>query len=86
MKMTSENYEAFKLALEPVKASHPDFAKSYKASDISPKQCRWDVTYVAKATPFICNILYRAGLNDDHIDTALKAIMREWGWKWAAGK
>lgn len=38
------------------------------------RRLRWDMTYVAKLTPWICSTLY-SYLDDNHIDTALRAIM-----------
>lgn len=48
-----------------------------KSKDIE-KRLRWDCLYAAGLTPFICDNLY-SYLNDDHIDTALKNIIKELG-------
>jgi hypothetical protein len=46
-----------------------------KAQDIE-KRIRWDYCFGAGLSPWICDNLY-IYLNDTHIDTALKSIMRE---------
>lgn len=60
----------------------------YKARGLSFKRWRWDQLYTSEATSiqgdqlrgegytFITR-LYANGLNDDHIDTALRAIIRD---------
>ena len=40
------------------------------------KRYRWDLAYAAKLSPFMCEHVYKYA-NDDHIDTALKAIVKE---------
>lgn len=40
------------------------------------KRFRWDLCHASGLTPWICKELY-AYVNDTHIDTALKAIMKE---------
>lgn len=48
------------------------------------KRVRWDMLWAAVGSSWICDNLYRegvngpyTGVNDTHIDTALRAIMRE---------
>ncbi len=45
-----------------------------KAKDVE-KRLRWDFSYSAKLTPFICDTLYSYA-NDTHIDTALRSIIK----------
>ena len=40
------------------------------------KRYRWDLCHASGLTPWICKELYPY-VNDTHIDTALKAIMKE---------
>ena len=42
--------------------------------EVSPERARWDALW---ASGFDAAPLYLAGLNDDHIDTALRKIARE---------
>jgi len=44
----------------------------YVARDLSAKRFRWDMLH---ASGFDTGPLYRAGLDDNHIDTALKNIL-----------
>ena len=37
---------------------------------------RWNLSYAAKLTPFICDNVYSYA-DDTHIDTALRSIVRE---------
>ncbi len=46
-----------------------------KAQDVE-KRLRWDLSYAAGLTPWICDNIYPYA-NDDHIDTALRNIMKE---------
>lgn len=39
---------------------------------------RWDLLHSAVGSKWICDMLYPYA-NDDHIDTALRAVMRELG-------
>lgn len=41
------------------------------------KRLRWDLCYMAHLTEYICMKIYPYA-NDDHIDTALRKIMKEW--------
>jgi len=49
------------------------FANADKTKDLS-KRFRWDLFHAAGGTKFACDTLYDY-LNDDHIDTALRAIV-----------
>jgi hypothetical protein len=50
-------------------------SKDSRVKDLE-KRIRWDLTYQANLTGFICDSLY-SYLDDSHIDTALKSIMKE---------
>ena len=79
MKITSKDYETMKAAILPLASyikSHRAFiVEQGKAKDIEMR-LRWDMAHAAKLTPFICETLYKY-VDDRHIDTALKAIMKE---------
>jgi hypothetical protein len=46
-----------------------------KAKDVE-KRLRWDLLYLSGLSKWICDNLYTY-LNDEHIDTALRAIMKK---------
>lgn len=48
-----------------------EIQKRYAARDLSAMRFRWDMMH---ASGFNTAPLYRAGLNDSHIDTALRNI------------
>ena len=48
----------------------------HKPKDLN-KRLRWDLFSFCFSSKWICNYLYSAGLNDTHIDTALRQIMDE---------
>ena len=50
-----------------------DFLRSESVKDLD-KRYRWDLAHAAVGTRWICD-LYDLGLNDSHIDTALRAIV-----------
>ena len=59
--------------------AHRQFIANEGRAKDPEKRLRWDLSYYAGLTPFICDTVYGAGLNDDHVDTALRSIMRELG-------
>lgn len=62
-------------------------AKAYEYAGLTPKRFRWDCLHGALGSRWICDSLYRThDCNDDHIDSALRAIMRAIGIDWAATK
>ncbi len=50
-----------------------DFLNSDHVSDLN-KRYRWDLAHAAVGSGWICD-QYAKGLNDDHVDTALRAIV-----------
>ena len=80
MKIKAEHYEHMKQAISKV---DKEIAASHKASlkddprvkDID-KRFRWDLLYAAKLSIWMCDNLY-SYMNDDHVDTALKNIVKE---------
>jgi hypothetical protein len=80
MKIQQEHFNHMKAAIAAIPAekvaAHAKFiANEGKAQD-EEKRLRWDLSYYAGLTPFICKNVYPYA-NDDHVDTALRAIMRE---------
>lgn len=81
MKIKKEDYQHMKNAIAFL---NPDNIKEHlafiiqeeKAKDINMR-LRWDTFYAAGLSRFACDTLYKYGCNDDHIDTALKAIAKE---------
>ncbi len=79
MKIKPEHFEKIKAACEAVVAANPGIAEKYKAAGLSEMRFRWDVLWTAKidgnkSSQFICDVLYKYDVNDDHIDTALRTI------------
>jgi hypothetical protein len=70
MKMTPEHYAYLEAAIRAVDT--PELRA--KAKGWTPKRYRWNLTYIAKLSPWICSTLYKY-LDDDHIDTALRRIV-----------
>jgi hypothetical protein len=59
---------------EIAKHDTPELREWYKKNNMSDKRYRWDLTYRAGLTSWICSNLYSYA-NDDHIDTALRSIV-----------
>lgn len=76
MKIRPEHYAKMKSEIARVLTTvQPQVLDVFRKTH-SEKRFRWDLMYAAKLTPFICNELYPYA-NDEHIDTALRAIVRE---------
>ena len=43
------------------------------------KRFRWDLSYAAGLTRWVCDTLYPTGVDDSHIDTALRKAVRDLG-------
>ena len=52
----------------------PEARASYRAAGLSDRRFRWDLSYRARLTPWICANVYSYA-DDTHIDTALRAIV-----------
>jgi hypothetical protein len=76
MKIKAEHFATLKSLIEPVKAQTPvpEYVKANPT--FSPKRVRWDYYHAAgkDARELLCGTLYQY-MNDDHMDTALKAIV-----------
>ncbi len=86
MKMSSENFSVFKEAIESyfknsITRSYKSIELSYINGGLTPLRCRWDVLWKVKSMKllpdhFIEDKLYKEnGLDDSHIDTALKKVL-----------
>ena len=73
MKIKPEDYEHLKKAIAPLDTE--ELRKQYKDAGLSDKRYRWDLSYKANLTKFICDTLYPY-MNDVHIDTALKSLVK----------
>jgi hypothetical protein len=65
-----------------IKAKNVDIAAyraslmPYRGKDIE-KRIRWDLMYVSVGSRWVCDNIYPLGMNDTHIDTALRKIVGE---------
>lgn len=91
MKIKPEDYEKIKSAVQHVLDKRPDAMQVYIDSGKTAKRFRWDVLYASGlkigdgiGTQGDVNVYGYA--HDDHIDTALRTIMKEAGLDWAAGQ
>ena len=81
MKIKREHYDIMKQQIAKIwckekHESHFQFVVNEgKAKDIR-KRVRWDWSYYANLTPFICEKIYPYA-NDTHLDTALRSIISE---------
>ena len=80
MKMTATHFTVLRVSIEAkdtaeVRARYRagDFLNSERTSDVN-KRYRWDLAHSAVGSGWICD-QYALGLNDSHIDTALRAIV-----------
>lgn len=85
MKMKTEHYATLRAALVPVITgehyeAHREALKSDPRVKDLDKRLRWDALYAVSRTSAVpqgfIGSLYEY-LNDDHIDTALRAIVRD---------
>lgn len=76
MKMTHTRFQDLQAHIQAFltsrNLSEDEVTEHYHARGLSPKRARWDVLYASKYPAGVC---YDEGLNDDHIDTALRRIM-----------
>lgn len=81
MKMRPEHFALLKSECEAVLRARPTMRSSYKDKGRSITRLRWDVVGAIRVDgktgiQWVCDELYHY-LNDDHINTALKAIIKE---------
>lgn len=78
MKIKPEHYDELLASISPWVAqlqSHRANLAARQVNDID-KRLRWDALYAAKPSRWVCDTLYPY-VDDTHIDTALRSIMRE---------
>jgi hypothetical protein len=73
VKITNEHFSTMATMVAPLDT--PEKRAQYRAQNLTDKRYRWDLAYAAGCTRFICDALY-AYLDDTHIDTALRAIVK----------
>lgn len=82
MKIKPEHYAHMRAEMFKVMAANPDKGLAhYQRNNIGKdpvKRFRWDVLWAAKLSIWVCDTLYPYGINDDHIDTALRNIIQEY--------
>lgn len=79
MKIKPEHYQHMLEAIRPLAprlAEHREKLKGDPRVKDIEKRVRWDAFNAAGLTRWSCDTLYPY-LNDDHIDTALRTIMKE---------
>ncbi len=69
MKMKKETYNALKSMVDVHHST--ELHKAYVNDGVSDEQYRWDILF---RSGFSMRTLYKMGLNDNHIDTALRKI------------
>lgn len=88
LKMTAEHLEQLRTAITAIPELR-QLAEGYGKSDLRPGLFRWDMLWKSKLRAGD-SIGMKTGwpvydyLNDDHIDSALRQIMRELDLTWAA--
>lgn len=83
MKITKQHYDHMLECMRPIVADKrlPAYINQLKedtrVKDIN-KRLRWDILYAGIKSSWVSDNLYTYA-NDDHIDTALRQIMKELG-------
>ena len=79
MKIQAEHYSYMREKISPLKGQIESFRQRIinegQARDVE-KRLRWDLAYIADLTWWLCDNVYPYA-KDDHIDTALRSIMKE---------
>ncbi len=85
MKIKPEHYAYIKRAIECATVDKPmdELEARYRTQNLTSKRFRWDCTYAAKLSTWLCDNVYTYA-DDTHIDTALRSVMRDMGHNWAA--
>jgi hypothetical protein len=72
MKVTPEHVSHMKAMI--VGHDVVSLREAYKAAGLTDKRYRWDLSYRAGLTPWICDNIYSYA-DDTHLDTALRSIV-----------
>lgn len=80
MKMRKDHFETLKKHVLETLEKYPNAKQEYADAEYSPKRFRWDALHATRingerSCKWICSNLYYY-LNDDHIDTALRRIVK----------
>lgn len=78
MKITPAHYSAIRSSIIPLADrfhGHREFLRLEGKSNDVEKRLRWDAFHASNHAGILSDLY--AYLNDDHIDTALRSIMRE---------
>ena len=79
MKMPKNLYDEIRYRIQSFGIDIPAYRASlmpYQGKDIE-KRIRWDLLWMTVDSQWICDNIYPLGMNDTHIDTALRKIVRE---------
>lgn len=71
-KISGEHLAHLKAEIAPHDTA--ELRAAYKAANLTDKRYRWDLSYRAGLTSWICSNLYSYA-DDTHIDTALRSIV-----------
>lgn len=87
MKITGKNYNFLKLRVSKVLKDNPNAEKDYKEDGFSPTRFRWDCFWASKVkigdgVGITGDFDIPGGVDNAHIDTALRKILKENGCKW----
>lgn len=72
MRISKTSFEKLSVSIKEVIKLYPNAQEYYKRNGFSDKRFRWDCLWASK---FNISDLYSEGLNDEHIDTALRDIL-----------
>ena len=78
MKISDKLYDKLDRYIKIVLHSRPNAAEQYKAAGLLDERFRWDMFSAANEIASWDNlgrVLYASGLNDKHIDSALRRIV-----------
>ena len=83
MKVTPAHLAMIRDAIAVTGNDRPDIRERYRNRDIPrgdlvqdiDKRFRWDLFHAANAASVLSAVLYGAGYNDAHIDTALRTVV-----------
>jgi hypothetical protein len=79
MKIKPEHYAYMRDAMARVlKDNQGISAASYAAQGLTDRRFRWDLFWAAKLSQWVSDNVYKYA-NDAHLDTALRAIVKELG-------
>jgi hypothetical protein len=76
MKIKPEHYAYMKMAIDALPKDQVLAHKEKKLGKDIDMRFRWDLFYAANLATWVCDNCY-SYLNDTHIDTALKRIVKE---------